>query len=441
MLSDKLRSSVLAPTPTSGIQYVGGYTVGYAGTTADVTITFGGSLTGGLASSASEGDLVLVYYGSGASTNIGMSITGYTELADIYANASQYDTNFAVAYKVMGASPDSSFVIPLGTQSSLAAGAVAVQVWRNVASIAQIVTASKTNSVLAQPPAITPIVAGSFIVAGGAGAYAITGVGTYSSSNLTAFISSGGSAQTDLTVGLGYKEWTSGTFTPAQFTFSISNSTDFSCVSATLILVPSNTTAPKFVASAQTQAPLSPTTATVTVNKPAGTVAGDLMVMVGATGSLVRTWTGDTGWVEVADQGAPPNLRIAYKVAGSSEPSSYTFTIDTATGTGIFACILTYRNAVYDTIGTFATNANPLVLPSVNASLDNSVLIACAAGRTTATITMPSEMLLRVADNDAIAPSLRIADQYVLAGATGTKSVSSGATTDVSGVLLTIKPA
>lgn len=440
MLSNKLRSSVPAPTPTSGIQYVGGYATGYAGFTTNITINFGGNLAGGIASSASEGDLVLVYYGVGSTVNIGMSITGYTELVDTYVDDT-YDANFAVAYKVMGATPDSSFVIPLGTQSTAAAGAVAVQVWRNVASIAQIVTATKPNSVLAQPPAVTPIVPGSFIVAGGVGAYVVTGVGTYSSSDLTSFISSGGSDTTDLTVGLGYKEWTSGTFTPAQFTFSSSDSVNFSCASATLILVPSNTTAPKFIASAQTQVNLSPSTATVTVNKPAGTVAGDLMIMVGATGSLVRTWTDDTGWTEVADQGAPPNLRVAYKVAGSSEPSSYTFTIDTATGTGIFACILTYRNAVYDTIGTFATNANPLVLPSVDASLNNSVLIACAAGRTTATITMPSEMILRVTDNDAIAPSLRIADQYVLAGATGTKSVSSGAATDVSGVLLTIKPA
>ena len=183
---------------------------------------------------------------------------------------------------------------------------------------------------------------------------------------------------------------------------------------------------------------------TVVVNKPTGTVDGDLMIMVGAVGSLAagRTWTGDTGWTEVADQGAIPNLRIAYKIAGSSEPSSYTFTISSGTTAGIAASILTYRYAAYDTIGSFTTSTDPLVLPSVTASANTSVLIA-AGVRAAASITLgtPTGMTARVTENDGTAPSYKICDQSINAGATGTRSMSTGSASDVAGIMLVIKPA
>ena len=155
------------------------------------------------------------------------------------------------------------------------------------------------------------------------------------------------------------------------------------------------------------------------------------------------TWTGDTDWTEVADQGSFPSLRIAYKVAGSSEGSNYTFT---ASGAGAGSqrssgCILTYRYAAYDTIGSFTTGTNPLVLPSISPSESQSILIAAGArGAASITLGTPTSMTARVTDNDATSPSYIVCDQTVAKGPTGTRSMSTGLTTSVAGIMLAIKP-
>lgn len=153
------------------------------------------------------------------------------------------------------------------------------------------------------------------------------------------------------------------------------------------------------------------------------------------------SWTGDTGWTEVCDQVAGANLRIAYKVATASEPSSYTFTLNTSVSSK-GASILTYRYAAYDTIaGAFTTGANPLVLSSISPSLSQSLLLAVGA-RAAASVTLgtPTSMTARVTDNDATAPSYIVCDQTVSKGPTGTRSMSTGSTTNVAGIMLAIKP-
>jgi hypothetical protein len=64
------------------------------------------------------------------------------------------------------------------------------------------------------------------------------------------------------------------------------------------------------------------------VNKPAGTVSGDVMVaFVGAIGTSV-TFTAPSGWTLLAAETSNTNINFSvyYKVAGGSEPSSYTWT-------------------------------------------------------------------------------------------------------------------
>jgi hypothetical protein len=208
----------------------------------------------------------------------------------------------------------------------------------------------------------------------------------------------------------------------ASFQFQITNEPDI---------------APEFVASASTQNTTSSTT--LTIAKPTGTIEGDLMVAVMAA-STATTWTGDTGWTELADQGAGPSLRIAYRVAGPSEPSSYVFTsADSNTGSG---SILTYRYAAYDTIaGSFTTGTNPLLLASITPTESQCILIAAAARRQSGiTLGTPPGMVARVTDNDATTPSYIVLDQPVPKGPTGTRSVSTGSGTNVAGIMLTLKP-
>lgn len=226
------------------IEYVGGRTLGFAGTTSNVNVSLSGTLSGGLASSPSVGDLVIVYFGTGSTADrdlvIGSFFFPYTEVTELYAD-STFDTNLVVAYRRL-TSFDTNFVtLTGGTLSTNDAGAVAIQVWRGVDAgdpfDVTATTATTTNTVLCNPPAITPASDGAIIVSGGAGAHN-DGTDTFSSSDLTDFLTVGSNDTNDVTIGLGYKVWTSGAFDPAQFTFSGTDSTSFSSASVTLALRP-----------------------------------------------------------------------------------------------------------------------------------------------------------------------------------------------------------
>jgi hypothetical protein len=175
------------------------------------------------------------------------------------------------------------------------------------------------------------------------------------------------------------------------------------------------------------------------ISKPIGTTHGDLMIAfmgMGATGAV--TWTGDTGWTEVADQASVACLRVAWKVAESSDGENYTFTSSDARG--LSGCILTYTNAAYDTIGSFATAADPTVAPSI--TIAGGVLLACFL-RNSANLTFstPAGMSVVCSDADATdAPSWAVFSQSAIAGATGAISSSCGNSTSVTGILVSIKP-
>ena len=427
------------------IKYVGGYTTSFIGSTSDITVTFGGNLTGGIDTSASAGDMVLVYFGVGSDAGASaLAVAGYTGISSI--NSGQdgtVESDLLVAYKFMGVTPDTSFVLTGGTKGLANAGAVVVQVWRNVDTVLPLATAATSatanNTVLCNPPSVATTIPGSIVVSGGVGGHT-AGAHTFSSFSLSTFLSSGISDSYDATIGVGYAIPTTSSFNPAAFTFSGTDSTTFSYCAVTLALQPVYTgSVITFIAQANTQTSTA-STSTIDVSKPAGTIEGDLMIMVGSCGTS-RTWTGDTDWVELSDQNTQPALRIAYKVAGASEPSGYTFTVSSATTSGLSASILTYRNAVYDTIGTRTVSTDPLILPSVSPSASFSRLIAVGA-RAAASITLgtPSGMTERVTENDSTTPSFIVCDETVRSGATGTRSMSTGSTASVSGIMLAIRP-
>lgn len=236
MLWNKLSG---ARTSAAEIVFVGGYTQGFVGDTLDITISLT-SLTGGIASAPAANDFVVVYYGTGASDARALSISGYTQAALLYAN-DLYDANLLVAYKRMGATPDTSLVLTGGTLNVAEAGAVSILVWRNVNATTPMdvtpVTVTGINSSLCNPSAITPITSGAYIVAGGSAGYSATTAYIFTSPDLTGFISSGGNDSYDVAVGAGYKQWTSGAFDPGAFSIT-GNSTNNSWAAVTLALRP-----------------------------------------------------------------------------------------------------------------------------------------------------------------------------------------------------------
>ena len=127
-------STLVKAASSAQIQFVGGYAAGFVGSSSNIIITFGGNLTGGLSSSASAGDIVVVYFGVGAEDDAVLNISGYTEIAQL-APVDTYVANLSVGYKFMGVTPDTTFTLINGTESSRNAGAVVVQVWRGVDTV------------------------------------------------------------------------------------------------------------------------------------------------------------------------------------------------------------------------------------------------------------------------------------------------------------------
>jgi hypothetical protein len=233
---------------SSEIVYVGGYTLGFAGQTTDLVVTLT-SLSGGLASSPSEGDLVFVCFVTGSTADRNLTVAGYTEINEQYSGDT-YDTNIVIAYKFMPSTPDTSLTLTSGTLSTSDGGAVAIQVWRNVNQTTPFVSLGGTdylyagtlNAPYADPPSVssTYLTAETAIIACGGAAGAGGNVGSFTSSDLSGFISSIGTDTNSGTVGLGYKLNQTATFNPAAFGITGSfPSTDQSAAAYSLVLQPS----------------------------------------------------------------------------------------------------------------------------------------------------------------------------------------------------------
>lgn len=234
------------------LQYVGGTTDAWFSVTTSRTISLG-SLTGGMASSPSAGDIVIVAFmqGSAADRTASMAIGSgdYTILRSIYSGASSsYDTNLVISYKVLTLADLSVAIGPsaiAGTASS-----VAIHVWRGADSSTPFdvpsVPASFTTSSLAtatNPSAITPITPGAVVLAVGAGAGYSTII--YSATALSNFISAVyTSTATDAAIGIGSSDWTSGSFDPVPWSGGSSGNSSASWVAVTLALRPSAPAAP-----------------------------------------------------------------------------------------------------------------------------------------------------------------------------------------------------
>jgi len=224
--TDGLTASQTITVPVKYILYVGGKTWSRAGatTTTNVSLT---DLTGGVASAPAENDYVVVMQGIGSNADRAVATTsGYTELADIYANGTTYDANLGVDAKFMGSTPDTTVTIG-SSGSANDAQAARIMVFRGVDLTTPmdvaVVTATGTGTAKPNPGAITPITTGSVGVFSGAQAAATAAALT--SSDLTAFASVNQADTNDIAVGAGYIEWSgSGAMDPAVFGGGSNNS-------------------------------------------------------------------------------------------------------------------------------------------------------------------------------------------------------------------------
>jgi hypothetical protein len=198
------------------LQYVGGAQASRT-TAGNLTISLT-SLTGGIGTQPIEGDLVLIAGAYVSTTDGNPSISGYTEIADLYADGTA-DVNFGAYYKVMTASPDTSAVF---TNTSTDDSSAVAHVWRNVNATPLDVTtttATGTGTGRPDPAAITPITPEAVVVILAAGANSSdteTLVAPSGYSNQVSVASFAGSA--GISVIAASKYWSSGEENPGQCT-------------------------------------------------------------------------------------------------------------------------------------------------------------------------------------------------------------------------------
>lgn len=207
---------------TTPIQFVGSaLTTKLGATTGDTTIDLTSGLTGGISTSAQSGDLVIAMFGTSSTADRTLSITdgtnAYTLISsELYSiTGSGSAVNIRVAYKFITSDTATTFG-PTGAVGD--AGATAVYVFRNVDTTTPLdvaaTTASGSNTSSPNPPGITPVSDQTFIVALGGTPRS----DTFTSPDLTQFITTVSTDTRVLTIGIGHKaNWSGGTFNPAPF--------------------------------------------------------------------------------------------------------------------------------------------------------------------------------------------------------------------------------
>lgn len=222
----------------ANLQFVGGTTG--TGATSSFSVTLSGALTGGIGTSPIVGDVVVVAVTQyGPNVNSDLSISGYTELCDLYSN-NTYDTNLAVFYKRMTATPDTSFTIGSSYFNGSAPIAVVVHVWRGCNASNPIdvttTTATGTGSAVPNPPSITPATGGAVILAVGGAASGASGF--FSAPQLSNFVEENHITTFHAAVGIGSYRWQGGAFDPNAFTISAGSDGLSSWAAATMALRP-----------------------------------------------------------------------------------------------------------------------------------------------------------------------------------------------------------
>jgi hypothetical protein len=186
----------------------------------------------------------------------------------------------------------------------------------------------------------------------------------------------------------------------------------------------------------------SSTTATMVVNKPAGVVAGNLLVAAVAS-SDSNSWSIPSGWTKLAELVGVPlydhSVTVFTKVAGGAEPSSYTF--DAGSSLKQSGVIAAWGGMAYDSAGAFDVEhrGDPIIAPSITLSHDGLLLAIYSTDLNGETFTTPAGMLPLAEIHSSTTPSIAIFSEQAAAGATGTRTSTPSAGGASSGVLIGLK--
>jgi len=185
---------------------------------------------------------------------------------------------------------------------------------------------------------------------------------------------------------------------------------------------------------------------TLTINRPAGTLGGDLMVAGIAVRPSSATITAPVGWTLQRRQNntnpSDSSLAVYYRVAGTSEPASYTWTFSASAGSagGIssFSGVNTTTPInIEASANTGTTSTTNFTAPSVTTTVANTMVVTHHEYSSSDRFTPPTGMTeafdvasLAVANSNGVA----ITQDYKLQaaiGATGTMMAVAASNGDV----------
>jgi Bacterial Ig domain/Purple acid Phosphatase, N-terminal domain len=182
-----------------------------------------------------------------------------------------------------------------------------------------------------------------------------------------------------------------------------------------------------------------------TVVAPAGAVQGDVMVAVMEVDADPVTVTGPTGWT-LADnttaangQGSSFHVQVWYKVAGATEPGSYTWSVPGNPWIDVGVLDYAYVNTTspIDTIAgrDAGTTAAPTT-PAISTTQANDLVLAGFIDYNTVSFTAGSGMTQRYNfDSNTIQDAAQ-----AVAGSTGSKTATSSGSGPTGAIILALKP-
>jgi hypothetical protein len=198
---------------------------------------------------------------------------------------------------------------------------------------------------------------------------------------------------------------------------------------------------------------LKPATPPLTINKPAGTVANDVMVAAIAFNHDSTVITPPAGWTlvrRIENNNAVLGLEVHYRVAGASEPASYTWFASTSSGNFKFIVGGIQSFSGVGTASPINVDAGQCTLqptpcgseslthatPNVTTTVANTMLVTAHAYESSNTWTPPAGMTEAYDQASIATPNqdgMSIEGNYQLqaaAGATGAKTATAAGTTD-----------
>jgi Bacterial Ig-like domain len=188
--------------------------------------------------------------------------------------------------------------------------------------------------------------------------------------------------------------------------------------------------------------------ASITITKPTGTVAGDVLVAcLALNGSQVAAGGVPAGWSPIASNVAIANPHVFgyYRVAGSAEPADYRWTLSASvtSGAGIARYSGVSASTPLDGAASSASGAaaSTATVPGVTTATAGAMLVGCMAmnsSSTTNTITSPAGMTEAW---DIGGKRHELADGVqATAGASGAKSWTFSAAREWAGWLAALRP-